>query len=86
MKKEYAKKEYTLKRAKNMLFLFLAYNLPLTKFQRTYFYKYAGINIQSGLPTAIGKVSFDTLHPEKSFYWRRFSNNGWLYYSLHLGK
>lgn len=64
---EIAKRKYPFKRIKSMFFLILAKNLPLTKLQRTYFYKFAGVNIQKGLPTAIGKISFDTLHPEKIF-------------------
>ena len=64
MEKEIVKRNYPLRRIKNMIFLKLAKILPLSRFQRVWFYKMGGISIEKGRPVRIGKVHFDTIHPE----------------------
>lgn len=64
MEKQIVRRTYSVKRIMNMIFLSLAKSLPLTKFQRTKFYKLGGVNVLPGKVVRMGRITIDTIHPE----------------------
>lgn len=59
-------KVHSLKRYWRMILSKLAAGLPLTKAQRARLYRMAGVSIAPGY-VRVGKVSFDSIHPEDIF-------------------
>ena len=63
MEKIRATRVTSVKRYLRMIFLKLAQVLPLTKSKRTLLYRLGGVSVEKGI-VRIGRVSFDTVHPE----------------------
>lgn len=58
-----AKRDHSLKRYLRMFVMKVANVLPISKFTRADLYRFAGVGIEKG-NVRIGRVSFDTIHPE----------------------
>lgn len=61
-----AKREQSLKRYWRMFIMKVANVMPISKFTRADLYRMAGVSIEKGT-VRIGKVHFDTIHPEDIF-------------------
>ena len=47
-----------------MILMLLANNLPISRTQRAVLFRWAGVRIAKNGNVRVGKVSFDTIHPE----------------------